>query len=287
VNRQNIKRVLTRKKATHKGDYGHVLVLAGSKGLTGAAFLTSQAALLSGSGLVTLGIPESLNPIMERKLTEVMTLPLPETKEASLSVRALTKIKNFLHKADAIAIGPGLSQNVSTKQLVKRLVRVLRRPFVLDANGINAFADNAPLLKRIRNPLSVITPHPGELARLLQTKVRDIQKNRIVIARRLAKEYNKVFVLKGHRTVVSSPGGRHYINTTGNPGMASGGTGDVLTGIIASLLGQGIDPFQAASIGAYVHGLAGDLARRERGEISLRATDLLHKLPEAFKRIVR
>lgn len=279
-----LRRLPRRKKATHKGSYGHVLVLAGSKGLTGAAYLTAQASLLSGSGLVTLGIPESLNPIMERKLTEVMTLPLAETKNASLSLKAYKKIKKFFKKIDVIAIGPGLSQNPNTKKLIRKLVQMLDRPFVLDADGINAFVGNLGLLKRIKIP-SVVTPHPGELARLLKMKVKDIQKNRLKIAKKFAKEYKKILALKGYRTIVVSPQGRQYVNRTGNPGMASGGTGDVLTGIIASLIGQGVEAFEAACLGVYVHGLAGDLVSKEKGETSLVATDLLNKLPEAFKKV--
>ena len=277
-----------RKKAAHKGDYGHVFVLAGSKGLTGAAYLTSQAALLSGSGLVTLGIPESLDPVMAKKLTEVMTLPLAETEEATLSRRAHRKIKDFLkrRKIDVLAIGPGLSRNGSTVRLVRALISELKVPFVLDADGINAFAGNASLLKKIRAQ-AIITPHPGEMGRLLGRKISPAQKNRISVAKKFVNEYNSILVLKGHRTVIAAPGRRCHVNKTGNPGMASGGTGDVLTGIIASLIGQKMNPYEAALLGVYVHGLAGDLAKKEKGERSLIATDLLKKLPEAFKKVSR
>jgi len=275
-----------RKKKSHKGDYGHILVLAGSKGLTGAAYLASQAALLSGSGLVTLGIPESLNAIMERKLTEVMTLPLPETKNAALSFAAYKKIKEFIKKIDVVAIGPGLSQNSSTIKLVRKLIRTLDKPFVLDADGINALKGSPGLLKKVKVP-AVITPHPGELARLLGKKAKDVQKDRLRLARKFAIVYNKLLVLKGHRTIVATPPGGYYVNTTGNPGMASGGVGDVLTGIIASLMGQGLELSQAATLGVYVHGLAGDLAKKEKGETSLVATDLLKMLPKAFKKVTK
>lgn len=284
MKRQIVRRLPRRRRDTHKGDYGHVLVLAGSKGLTGAAYLTSQAALLSGSGLVTLGIPESLNSIMERKLTEVMTRPLPETNKASLSLKAYKSIKAFLKKADVVAIGPGLSKNPGTIKLVRKLIAALKKPFVLDADAISAFAGSPGLLKKVKVQ-AIITPHPGELARLLGKKAKEINKDRLKIARRFAKEYNKVTVLKGHRTIVAAPRGGYYVNKTGNPGMASGGTGDVLTGIVASLMGQNLLPYQAAVLGVYVHGLAGDLAKREKGETSLIATDLLKKLPEAFKKI--
>jgi len=279
----SIKRLPKRRNSTHKGDYGHVLVLAGSRGLTGAAYLTSQAALLSGSGLVTLGIPESLNAVMARKLTEVMTLPLPETREATLSPLAYSKIAKFIKRVDAVAIGPGLSRNAGTVKLVQRLTKGLRKQFVLDADGINAFIGKKNLLKKAAR--AVITPHPGELGGLLGKKTSEIQKNRLILAKTFANEYNKILVLKGNKTVVAQPDGKCYINTTGNPGMASGGTGDVLTGIIVSLIGQGIELFRAASLGVYVHGLAGDLAVKEKGQISLIATDLLKKLPEAFRKI--
>jgi len=286
MKKRSLKKLPPRKRATHKGDYGHVFVLAGSKGLTGAAYLTSQAALLSGSGLVTLGIPESLNPVMARKLTEVMTLPLAETEKATLSRKAHRRIKEFLkkRKIDALAVGPGLSQNASTVMLVRRLIAELKVPFVLDADGINAFAGNASLLKEI-GAQAIITPHPGEMGRLLGRKISRAQKNRINVAKKFVNEYNNILVLKGYRTVVAAPGRHCYVNKTGNPGMASGGTGDVLTGIIASLIGQKMNPYEAAVLGVHVHGLAGDLAKKEKGERSLIATDLLKKLPEAFKKM--
>jgi NAD(P)H-hydrate epimerase len=280
-----LKRVLpARKRNAHKGDFGHVFILAGSPGLTGAAYLTSQAALLSGSGLVTLGIPESLNPIMERKLTEVMTRPLAQTKEKTLSLKALSQIKKILPKIDALAVGPGLSRNPETQKLVLKLLSSVRRPLVLDADGINALIKRLTILKKAKAEV-VITPHPGEMARVLNLKTRAIQKNRIKAAKDFAKKYNVVIVLKGHRTVIAERSGRSYINKTGNPGMASGGSGDVLTGMIASFLGQGMSPFQAARTAVYVHGLAGDLAAEEKGETSLIATDILNKLPQALKAV--
>ncbi len=271
-----------RKLESHKGDYGYVFVLAGSVGLTGAAYLSSQGALLSGSGLVTLGIPESLNPIMEVKLTEVMTKPLAETKTFSLSLKALSQIKKILPEIDALAIGPGLSRNYETRGLVHKLLSSVRKPTVLDADGINALVGKLNVLNNLKSEL-VLTPHPGEMARLLGLKIAEIQNNRSQIAKRFAKKYRVAVVLKGHRTVVAGKDGQIYINKTGNPGMASGGCGDVLTGIIVSFLGQGMRPFKAARLAVYVHGLAGDIALKEKGEISLIATDILDKLPQALK----
>lgn len=286
MSKLTIKKIIpARKLNSHKGDYGHVLVLAGSVGLTGAAYLTSQAALLCGSGLVTLGIPKSLNLIMEMKLTEVMTKPLAQTQEYSLSLKALAQIRQILPNIDALAVGPGLSRNAQTQRLVHQLLLSVTKPLVLDADGINALIGRLSILRKVKSNL-VVTPHPGELSRLLNLKVDQIQKNRTRIAKQFAKKYRVVVVLKGYRTVVAAAEGKTYINKTGNPGMASGGCGDVLTGIIAAFLGQEMDCFQAARLAVYVHGLAGDIAAKEKGEISLVATDILDKLAQAFKKVL-
>jgi len=282
----DIKKLLPKRKPdTHKGDYGHVFVIAGSVGLTGAAALCSQAALLSGSGLVTLGIPKSLNPIMARKLTEVMTKPLPQTKEQSLSYSALKEILKFAEKVNCVAIGPGLSKNKSTQKLVKKLLTSLKKPIVLDADGINALEGKVNLLKSAKAPI-VITPHPGEMSRLVSLSKNEIARNKQRIAKKFSNKYNVVCVLKGHRSVVAGPKGRAYINTTGNPGMASGGVGDILTGMIASFIGQGLSPFNAAKLGVYLHGLAGDLAAKKKGEVSLIASDLLQVLPKSIRFVI-
>ena len=279
----DIRKLLPRRRPdTHKGDYGHVFVIAGSVGMTGAATLTSMGALLSGSGLVTLGIPKSLNPILEVKLTEVMTKPLPETDDQTLSEGAFSKILKFTEKANCVAIGPGLSRNFSTEKLVKELIVSLDKPMVLDADGINALEGGAPILSSAKAPI-VITPHPGEMARLVSLSREAIVKAKEKVAKNFANKYNVVCVLKGHRTVVADPKGKVYVNLTGNPGMASGGVGDVLTGMIASFIGQGIKPFDAARLGVFLHGLAGDLAAKEKGEVSLIASDILNKLPQAIK----
>ncbi len=273
-----------RKRDTNKGDYGHVFVIAGSIGFTGSAALCSQAALLSGSGLVTLGICKSLNPILARKLTEVMTKPLPETGKQSLSEKALPEILKFSKKADCVAIGPGLSRNPATQRLVRKLVVSLDKPVVLDADGINALEKNTGSLKRARAPI-IITPHPGEMSRLTGFSIKNITAAKEKVAKDFAKKYNVVCVLKGRGTVVARSDGKVFINTTGNPGMAKGGTGDVLTGMIASFVGQGIRPFEAAKLGVYLHGLAGDLAAKEKGEASMLASDLLDKIPESIRRL--
>jgi len=281
-------KIKKRKRDTHKGDYGHVLVIAGSLGMTGAAYLCSEAALLSGAGLVTLGIPKSLNSVMERKLTEVMTLPLPETKEQTLSKTAYRKIVAFAKKCDCFAIGPGLSQNKETQALIRLLIKDLKLPMIIDADALNAISGHLSIFrapKTANREPKIITPHPGEMSRLFDKSSKFIQKNKKTVAKKFASEYNVTTVLKGCKTIVASPAGSIYVNTTGNPGMASGGCGDVLTGILASLLACGIDAFKGARLGVYVHGLCADIAAKEKTEISLRATDLLKFLPEAFKKI--
>lgn len=278
--------LLKRNPDTHKGDYGHVFVLAGSVGLTGAAYLTSQAAILSGSGLVTLGAPKSLNPIMARKLVEVMARPLAETKAQSLSLKAFAEIKKFCGRIDVLAIGPGLSQNKETQALARKVVSKVNKPMVIDADGLNAIAGHLNMLRRTREEGrgTILTPHPGEMARLTGKSRDYVQANRKKVAKEFAKRYNVILVLKGHRAVVASQDGKIYINKTGNPGMASGGVGDVLTGMIASFLGQGLPAFEAAKFGVYAHGLAGDLAAEEKGQLSLIATDVLKKIPDALRR---
>lgn len=275
-----------RKKGNHKGDFGHLFVLAGSLGYTGAAVLTSHAALLSGSGLVTLGIPRSLYPIVARKVTEVITFPLPETKAQSFSVKALPFILKKGESVDALAIGPGISQEAETARLIHRLIPNLKRPAVIDADGLNVIAKDTSVLKKARVPL-VGTPHPGEMGRLIRKTSRFVQNHREKVARDFAIRYNMVIVLKGYRTVVASPQGKMYVNRTGNPGMATAGCGDILTGILGSFLGQGMTPFEAACRAVYVHGLSGDLAVKEKGESSLIATDLLKYLPKAFKKVTK
>jgi len=279
--------LLKRPLNSNKSDYGHIFVIAGSLGMSGAAYLTAQSALLSGSGLVTLGTPRSLNTILSRKFIEVMTRPLPETKNGSLSIKAFSEVEKFIKtkKVNVLAVGPGLSQNKQTCALARKIISKIDLPMVIDADGLNALVGHLNLLQDRRSKLRniVITPHPGEMARLLGETVSEIQKNRKNIAKRIASKYNITVVLKGHGTVVADSSGHCYINETGNPGMATAGCGDVLTGIIASFMGQGMDVFRSAKAGAYVHGLAGDMAEKEVGQVSLTATALLNKIPGAIR----
>jgi NAD(P)H-hydrate epimerase len=271
-----------RKIDASKRDFGHVLVIAGSNGYTGAAYLTSQAAILSGSGLVTLAVGKSIYPIMAEKLTEVMVKPFFETRDYSLSLLAEKELLNFSEKCTCLAIGPGISQNKETQGLVRSLLGKIGKPVILDADGINAFVGYIDSLKKATEPL-ILTPHIGEMARLIGKDIDEVKNNRKDIALEFAHQYNIVLVLKGRETIVARPDGVFYVNTTGNVGMATGGTGDVLTGMIASFVGQGIDAFNAAAMSVYFHGLAGDLAVKDKGVLSLIATDLLNKLPEVLK----
>lgn len=283
--KKHLSKIPPRRQDTHKGDFGHVFVLGGSPGMTGAAFLASQAALLAGSGLVTCGIPKRLNAIMEVKLTEGMTLPLPETKEGSFSSSAEKEIIDFAEKINVAAIGPGISRHKDTQGLVRNLLKNLNKPIVLDADGLIAIVGHCDILKKRKAP-TILTPHPGEMSRLIGKNIRVVQENREKAAAGFAKKYNTILVLKGHRTVVADQKGDLYVNKTGNSGMSTAGVGDVLTGMISSFVGQGIDPYSAAVIGVHLHGLAGDIAAKEKGQFSLIASDLLDKLPQAIKEVL-
>ena len=272
-----------RPRDSHKGTYGHLLVVAGSPGKTGAAAMASEAALRAGAGLVTLAIPLSLNPILEVKLTEVMTEPVPE-EEGTFSSKSIPRLSALLDGKTALALGPGIGTREGTKEAVLELLRKVQIPVVIDADGLNCLVGKLHVLKECEAPV-VITPHPGEMGRLLGISARQVQEDRLQVARRFATEYRCVVVLKGARTVVASSDGRAFINPTGNPGMASGGTGDVLTGVIGGFLAQGVEPLEAAKLAVYLHGLAGDLVARELGEVSLVATDLLEALPWAMEEV--
>lgn len=273
-------RLLHRRPDSHKGNFGHIFILAGCTRFSGAAVLCAQAAMRSGSGLVTLGIPKSINnAVIKIKPKEVMTLPLPETRQGALSIKAFTNIKDFSKKADVLAVGPGLGRDKSTAALARKVIRTIVKPMVIDADGLNALVGHLSIL---REP--ILTPHPAEMARLIGRDVEDVQKRRKSVAKDFAISYNCTVVLKGHKTVVAGSKGRVYINETGNPGMATAGTGDVLTGMIAAFWGQGLSSFDAAKYAVYLHGLAGDLVAKEKTQISLIASDIIDKIPEAVKK---
>ena len=284
---KDIRAILPARRADqHKGDFGHLLVLAGSLGKTGAAVLTSLAALRAGAGLVTLATAESQQPIVAAMAMEVMTEPLPETPARSLSLRALDRILALVEPRDAVVLGPGLSLDPETQRLIRELVTTLDRPMVVDADGLTALAGHLDLLEKARAPL-LLTPHPGEMARLLGCSVREVEEDRITIVQRFCRERRVHLALKGARTVIGSPDGRVFLNPTGNVGMATGGSGDVLTGVVGGLLVQGIGPLETLQAGVYLHGLAGDLARDLRGEAGLIAGDLLEQVPQAMRRVTR
>lgn len=272
---------------SHKGNFGHLLVLAGSIGKTGAAAMTSEAALRAGAGLVTLGIAASLNDILEVKLTEAMTLPLPEAAGArALGQAAWAPILDFLDQKCTVALGPGLGTHPETRDLVGRLVHDLPQPMVIDADGVNNLAADTDCLTGAAGP-RILTPHPGEMARLLGLTTPEVQARRLDLARETAAKFGVTLVLKGAQTMVAAPDGRVSINSTGNPALASGGTGDVLTGLIGGFLTQGLTPWDAARLGVYLHGLAADFWVSRHGPWGLIAGDLLTIFPQLLAEFTR
>ncbi|MFC1574075.1 NAD(P)H-hydrate dehydratase [Candidatus Latescibacterota bacterium] len=266
----------------HKGTAGRVFVLTGSVGMTGASVLSSMAALRIGAGLVTAGCPASLNDILEVKLTEAMTLPLPEVrKKRCLSLRALGMVRKAAGKADIVAVGPGLGVYHETAELVRRFLGGYSERVVLDADGLNAFKGRADVLAESECEM-VLTPHPGELAGIMDMTISDIVENPVKAAKEAAEATGKIVLLKGSPSVMVGPDGAVWINPTGNEGMATAGMGDVLTGVIAGLAAQGLTLFDAALLGAYIHGRAGDLAADIEGIHGLTAGDVLDLLPQAI-----
>ncbi len=285
ITKEIVKSLLPSRAAyTHKGSFGKVLILAGSVGMTGAAYLASEAALRSGTGIVILGIPRSFNPIMEVKLTEVMTIPLDETEKHSLGEDAGETILKLMKDFSVLGIGPGISRELETQRLVRKIIERSNMPLVVDADAIYALRKDTTILKRVKAPL-VITPHPGEMAKLINKDIDYILDNQLYITKEIAKEFGIVVVLKGARTIVTNKEGKAYINIGDNSGMATAGSGDVLTGIICSLIAQGIDNFSAAIAGVYIHSLAGNLARDIKGERGMIAGDILFQVPQAFLNI--
>jgi len=271
-----------RKPDAHKGDYGKLFVLAGSTGLTGAATMASLTALKAGAGLVVLGCPASLNPTLEIKLTEVMTKPLPDVKKRGcFALRGMGEIRQQIAWADAVAIGPGIGTHHETAELVQRLARQVEKPLVIDADGLNNLARDIESLKLHKGPL-VISPHPGEFSRLCGKSIDEIAKNRMALAGQFAAEFNLTIILKGAPSIIAEPGGNIYINYSGNEGMATAGSGDVLTGLIGGFLAQGQPATQAAVLATFVHGLAGDIAAEAIGERGMIAGDIMNFVPKAL-----
>jgi NAD(P)H-hydrate epimerase len=269
-----------RPEDSHKGMYGSVLVVAGGRGMAGAAGLCGAAALRSGAGLVRVACPSEVQPTVASYEPSYMTYPLVGDDDGFLRFESnRARIESLLAHADVLAMGPGLGRSDELTQLVRWVIEEVKVPTVLDADALNALAGDTRILARAKRPL-VLTPHPGECARLLGATTADVQSNREASAVKLASGGN-IIVLKGAHTVVTD-GARLYVNATGNPGMAKGGAGDVLTGVIAALIGQKVPAFEAAQLGVYVHGLAGDIARDHDGEIGMIAGDIVDALADAF-----
>jgi NAD(P)H-hydrate epimerase len=304
ITEQKVKSFLPQRPGdAHKGNCGKVFLIAGSTGMTGAATLASLSCLKAGAGMAILGIPKSLNEIMEIKVTEVMTKPLPDVrKKGVLALRGLGEIMMALKWADCVALGPGLGQHFETVELVRRLVTKIELPMVIDADGLNAIAKDSSILNQAKAPL-ILTPHIGELSRLINVPIEEISKDRIMYALESAKRFNCVLVFKGAPAIIGEPEGEVYVNPTGNAGMATAGSGDVLTGIIIGLLAQMIflknskfgsvgqdikkSMLESALAGVYIHGLCGDLAKDEKGEMGMIAGDMMEKLPKALKQLVK
>lgn len=287
---------------SHKGRYGHVLIVAGSRGKTGAALMAAKACLKTGAGLVTLGVPESLAEVFQSRVTEEMTLILPDKGNGTLSGEAARSILDFLHRtAHLLTIGPGIGTSVEITRVMKELIKKSSSPIIIDADGINALRGERGILAKANVPV-IVTPHPGEMARLLQDKtgaqkgshlqkpdsgiLKGIERDRINTALSFSRDTKTHLVLKGVPTIIATPDNNAFINATGNPGMAKGGAGDVLTGMIAGFLSQTMNPVSASILGVFMHGLAGDIAASVKGLHSVMATDIMDKIPDAFSTII-
>ncbi len=269
---------------THKGTRGRLVIVAGATGLTGAAALSAYGAQRIGAGLVTVACPESLIPILGAKLTEPMTAPVPEVEGGFLSLKATGRILYLTANVNAVVIGPGIGRHRETAQLLREVLTKLTVPMVVDADALNLLGGQLDIFKAVRVP-AVLTPHPGEAAWLLKTTITEVEQNRVKVAKQIAEGYNVTAVLKGRYTVIASPDGRVRVNPTGNRGLATGGTGDVLSGIVGGLLAQRLSPFDAATAGVYLHGLAGEKASRRLGPDGLLAGDLLPLLPRLLRQL--
>lgn len=272
--------LMKRSPDAHKGSCGKALIIAGSKGLTGAAALTSNATVRAGAGLVTLGVAESLHDIMEIKLTEVMTRPLAEVVAGALGQGAVHDIQEMSLQSDVVAIGPGMGRHIDTLAAMRQLIKTAEKPLVLDADALYALVDHIDILTEVK-AVPILTPHAGEMARLIGLTTDELEQDRVYITRQSAIDWGSIVVLKGARTLVAFPDGEVYINISGNAGMATGGTGDVLTGVIAAFIAQGLSSHEAALAGVYIHSLAGDIVAKG-GMIGMTASDVIRALPAAI-----
>ncbi|MBE7415532.1 MAG: NAD(P)H-hydrate dehydratase [Deltaproteobacteria bacterium] len=274
-----------RRPESHKSTHGHLLVLAGSPGMTGAAYMAAVSAMRAGAGLATVGVPERLNDIIEAKTTEVMSLGLPETREGTLGGVSFEAIKKLLPGKTAVVVGPGMRSSDEARRLIEMLLHEVRVPVVIDADGLNSFGPGIAAVKREGLDI-VLTPHPGEMARLLGRSAAEVQSDRIGAAEELTRLTGATVVLKGAGTLIAVPSGEIFINPTGNPGLATAGTGDVLAGMLGGLLAQGYSPVQAACTASYIHGLAGDEVKRAQGELGMMAMDLVPEIPRLMNSFI-
>ncbi len=278
--------VRSRSYATNKGDYGHTLIIAGSEGKSGAAILSAKGALRAGSGLVTIAGPEGLMPVFETTVIEALKEPLAETLSGAIDKSAITQAEKLLQTRDVVAIGPGIGTEKQTSEFVFEFLNRCKLPVVIDADGINIIAQNPDILLEINNENIVLTPHPGEFGRLINMNPKEVNQNRINLSMEFAKRYKCTLVLKGARTIIADRDGGIWINPTGNPGMASGGMGDVLTGIIAGFIAIGLSPREAAIAGVYVHGMAGDIVYAYHKNSAVLASDLLERIPYVISSLI-
>jgi NAD(P)H-hydrate epimerase len=274
--------IVRRSRDTHKGTYGHVLVIAGSLGKTGAAILCCNAAMRTGAGLVTLATDLEAQKIVEAKAVETMCATLADSEDTPVTERVFARLAQLCEGKRVLAIGPGIPPNPGMALIVRRVAAEITLPVVIDADGLNLLADKVEALRGAKGP-RVLTPHPGEMAKLTGRTAADIVRDRIGITQKFASDYNAHVVLKGARSVIAAPDGRVWVNPTGNPGMATGGSGDVLCGILSSLIAQGIEAGQAARTAVYLHGVAGDRAAARIGEWGLIASDVLDEVPRVLK----
>ncbi len=274
-----------RKTDTHKGSYGRVGIIGGSRGMAGAIYLSSQAAIRSGSGLVYSLVPRTIEAIMSAKLTEVIVKSIEDEGKGYFIKASIKEILKTIEPMDVIGIGPGMGVDEDRLYIIEEIIKSYNNPIILDADAINCLSINPNTIYN-RDKEIIITPHPGELGRLLGKSSEEIQENRTFYSKYVSEKYNIIVVLKGDNTVVACPGDENvYINTTGNPGMATAGSGDVLTGMICSFIGQGIRPLDATILGVFTHGLAGDLAKVEKGEYGLISSDIIEHIPKSIKKI--
>lgn len=276
----------SRDPEAHKGTYGHLLIISGSIGKAGACVLACQGGLRGGAGLVTAAVAKSILTEVSSGALEAMTIPLPETTEGTIAREAAAVVAEEISRFSAVALGPGLTTNPETVAFLEELLPSIRVPLIIDADGCNAIAQLGPRALEETKGHVCLTPHPGEMARLLGTDTDTVQSDRLASAREAAERYKATVVLKGARTLVVDQWGKAAINPSGNPGMASGGTGDVLTGLIGGFCARGLEPYDACRAGVYLHGYAGDMAATQVGEIALKASDLLEALPRAIYQVV-